>query len=150
MLSKNLITGIILAGTIAISGTATAFAVKNDDKPQISPNTSSPVQINPQQRSARIKSVLDGLVKDGTISQAQEDAVLKAMAAIREKHALKNKGNAPDEQHKNPCKDGKCKPHDHKHGVLKDLVKDGIITQDQADAIRNAIKSAHDSMNKSE
>ena len=148
MFSKNLFASVILAGTIAITGTTVAFAVKDGNNTQNTPNTSMPAQFNPEQMHSRIKSALDGLVKAGTITQAQEDAVVKAMADKKGKFKPKGKGDAVIKAI--PCKDGKCKPHGRKHGVLKDLAKKGTITQDQADAIKKAIKSARESVEKSE
>ena len=149
MVKKNFITGIILAGVIAITGTTSVFAIKKDvPQQQNTPETSNPVRINPTQMHEQVKSALDGLVKKGTITKTQEDAVLKAMAAKREKFAPENKDVAPKGQ--KPCKNEKCKPHGRKHGVLKDLVQDGTITQEQAEAIREAIRSARDSMKKPE
>jgi len=146
MFNRSLITGLILAGTIAVSGTS--FAAKSDETLKSTPGNTMTEKMNHEQKSARIKSVLDGLVKNGTITNAQENAVIKAMEEKREKILLEKKKNAPDEQQNKPCKDGMCKHHEKKHGVLNDLVKDGTITHEQAAAIREALKSARDSMKK--
>ncbi len=139
----------IFAGIIALSSNTAAFAEKDNITPQNKPGTNGQIKINPEQRSSVIKNAIDGLVKDGTITKAQAEAVITAMKARFEKHLSgenndgpKDKGFTPNGQ--NPCKDGNCSPHGRKHGVLKDLVKDGTITQEQADAIRKAIKSAHE------
>lgn len=144
-MNKYSIASVLLVGTILITGIATAFAAKSDDL-QSAPKISIPERMNPEQMHARVKSALDGLVKEGTINQSQEDAVLKEMAAKRKKFEQKVKADVKV----NPCKDGKRMHHGRKHGVLKDLVKAGTITRDQADAIRKAIKSARDSEKKSE
>lgn len=60
MFNKSFITSITLAVTIAITGTATAFAAKSNN-PQNTPNASKPVQINPGQMHVWIQSALDGL-----------------------------------------------------------------------------------------
>lgn len=138
MFCKNSIAGIILAGTIAATGTASIYAVKADDTIRSIPNTGRMEKIEADQRLTIIKSALDGLVKSGTITKAQEDAVLKAMAAKRERIESGKLKQTPDSE--KPCKEGKCKHRFKRHGVLNELVNDGTITKEQADAIREAIK----------
>lgn len=96
---------------------------------------------DPAQFHARIKEALDGLVRDGTISREQEDAVLKAFEAKRaridkEREKLKKEGKPGEGSGKHVKK-----PSGARHGVLNELVDDGVITKEQADAIRKAIKS---------
>lgn len=153
MFKRNLIASVILAATIVFTGTATAFAIKGDDNAkntQNTPNTFIPARIDHEKMHVLIKTALDNLVKDSTITQAQEDAVLKAMAAKRKKVEASGKGKGYTIKKAIPRKAGKCAPHGRKHGVLKDLVKAGTITQEQAEAIKEAIKSAIDSVHKPE
>lgn len=141
---KKIFISVIMAGVISLTGTVSALALNN--APQ---SAAGPVQINKGQLYEKIKSNLDTLVKEGTITKVQEDAVIKALAARKDKAGLKDhrdgipKGNEP-------CKDGKCKPKNHKkHGILRELVKDGTISREQAAAIKAAIKSARESLRNS-
>ena len=142
-----------LAGIIAVSGIS-AFAAENDisvhaakgNAPQLQETQeSAKPDIDSGRMHEKVKSALDGLVKNGTITQDQENAVLKAMAEKREKAKAKIRESG---EKSDKCEKGK--PHGHKHGVLKDLVKDGTISQEQADAIRKAIRSARDSVKEKE
>ena len=145
-----------LAGIIAASGIS-AFAAENDisvhaakeNAPQLQETQEKQAPCRPDADPARmqekVKSALDGLVKNGTITQDQENAVLKAMAEKREKAKAKIRESG---EKSDKCEKGK--PHGHKHGVLKDLVKDGTISQEQADAIRKAIRSTRDSVKEKE
>jgi len=158
---KKFIVGMILAGTIAVSGVAPVSAINSDETIRNTPelaagcancssvrsDMSRTEQIQKGQKQAIVKSALDALVKNGTITKAQEDAVLKAIAAKREKIEPEKGKTAPDGQKKH-CKDEKCKHHSKKHGILNELVKDGTITKEQAAAIREAIKSARDAIEK--
>lgn len=157
MLNKRSIAGIILAGTIAITGSGTAFAVK-EENPLNNSGTSTPAPFNPEQIQMRLKGALDSLVKDGTITQEQETAVLKAMKEKREEFekARLDKRNENKEtlnKEKEKLEKGNNsirKPFGRKHGVLKDLVKDGTLTPEQADAIRKVLKSEREKMTKPE
>lgn len=170
MIIRRLASGILIAGIIAAQSAGAAYAVK--ERPQDTPEMKKPVtdKLNPSaaekpkdpQMRIRIKNALDGLVKEGVITKEQEDAVIKAMSEKWEKAKKERleKGKQPKESGKpedrkgEPCKDEKCKEehrqHKLKHGVLKDLVEDGTLTREQADAIRKAIKQVRDSMEKPE
>lgn len=132
---KNFIAGIILTGTITVTGIA-SFAIKAEEKTPINPNKQGPVQIVPKKKLAHIRSILDQLVKDGIITQEQEEAVIKAFAVKSEKCKLSPPGN------------GKGKKRTRKHNVLKELVKEGKLTDEQADAIRKAFKAAREKKDK--
>ncbi len=67
-----------------------------------------------------VKEALDGLVKAGTITQAQEDAIIKAIP-----------------QGKGGARGFHC-------NKLDELVKDKTITSEQKTAIENAIKTARE------
>ena len=123
MIERRWIAGVLLAGMIAATGSTAAFAAKNNDQ-QKTPNITSPSVDKPEapdpdklkQMQKRMDEALDKLVKDGTIKKEQKDAVKKAMEAAKDK------------------------PHGHRHGVLRDLVEDEILTREQAQAIRKAIR----------
>jgi len=138
---------VLLASTIAFAP-AYSFAEKQNESadPQIKTEQNIKAPINREQMRERLRKALNGLVKDGTITRDQADAVLDTMEQRWQKMMGKlEKGG--------PCKDGKCRPGGPKHmekpGVLQDLVKNGTITKEQADAIRKAIRSVHEEMTKS-
>lgn len=156
MINKRTIAGIALAGALAVTGTGAAYAMPGAEQQ----NTQN-IETKKQEVHKQFKSALDNLVKDGTLTKAQEDAVLKAMAAKREKYEkerlekekLQNgklQNGKPDNGTKKPAsgKDFKLRPQGHPkghHGFLQDLVKDGTLTQEQADAVRKAFRSTRES-----
>ncbi len=151
MIDKKMAAGIILAGAMALTGTLSLAAGEPESaNPQIKTEKTIQTPVRREHIQARIKKALDSLVRDGTITQTQEDAVLKAMEQKwqnLEKEREKLEKNQPSKD-----KDGKLRgtKFRKKHGVLKDLVNDGTITQEQADAIRKAIKSVHENMKKAD
>ncbi len=143
MFYKKMMAGILVAGVIAFSS-AFSFAVTNGKPncPRSEPGPAVQKPFDPAKVQARIKNALDSLVKDGTITREQKNAVIKAFEAKRaqfekEREELKKEGKLKDG-------DGTHSKESFrkKHGVLKDLVDDGVITSEQADAIRKAIRSA--------
>jgi polyhydroxyalkanoate synthesis regulator phasin len=147
MINKRIAAGILLAGAISLTGTHSfAEGEAHPSEPRI--NTEKTIQspARREQIQAGIKNAIDGLVKDGTITKEQKDAVLKAMEqrwkSIEKEKERFTKGRL--------SKDDKCKPRGRqfRHSVLEDLVKNGTITKEQADAIREAIRSVHESMKK--
>ena len=159
MINKKTIAGIALAGTLAMTGTGAAYAMPGTEQ-QNTQNTE--IKQKKQEIHKQFKNALDNLVKDGTITRAQEDAILKAMAAKREKFEkeklekgkLENgklQNGKPDNGTQKPSqgKDIKFRPQGHPqghHDFLQDLVKDGTLTQVQADAVRKAFRSARESV----
>jgi hypothetical protein len=75
------------AGFVLTSGTTTSAA---QSSPTTSPDTSAaPSQENPDQktdRASKLQDILAPLVKNGTISQSQADAVIKALEQARIDH----------------------------------------------------------------
>lgn len=145
MFYSKMIAGILFAGAITISG-AFSFAAPDTGTgcPRNEPRPAVQTPVDPAKVQARIKNALDSLVKDGTISQKQENAVIKAFEAKRaqfekERQELKKAGHPKDGKHSK-------KSLKERHGVLKDLVDDGVITAEQADAIRKAIRSLNENM----
>lgn len=159
MINKKTIAGIALAGALAVTGTGSAFAMPGTEQ-QNTQNTE--LEQKKQEVHKQFKNALDNLVKDGTLTKAQEDAVLKSLAARREKfekerlekEKLQNgklQNGKPDNgtPKTTPGKDFKLRPQGHPqghHGFLQDLVKDGTLTQEQADAVRKAFRSARESV----
>lgn len=60
-----------------------------------STTTEAPADANKPERGEAIKSVLDGLVTNGTLTQAQADAVRDGMAQWRADHPLSERGRGP-------------------------------------------------------
>lgn len=141
MFYKKVIAGVLLVGTLVLSSSF-SYAVP-DSGAGCPGNGSCPAAdspADPAQVHARIKNALDGLVRDGTISQEQENAVIKAFEAKRAqfekaREELKKEGKLRDGTGKR-----RKRPFVRRHGVLKDLVDDAVITREQADAIRKAIR----------
>lgn len=151
MIDKKTIAGIALAGALAVAGTGAAFAMPGGEQ-QTTQNTD--IRQKKQEMHKQIKNALDDLVKDGTITGAQEEAIIKAMAARREKFEKerleKEKANpGKGTQKPEEGRDVRFRPdgphHDHQ-GFLKDLVKDGTLTQEQARAVRKAFKAARENV----
>ncbi len=154
MIYRKAIAGIALAGALAVTGAGAAFAMPGAEQ-RNTQNTE--INLKRQEVHRQFKNALDNLVKDGTLTKVQEDAVLKAMAAKREefekarqeKEKLQN--GKPDNGAPKPAKgkDFKLRPQGHPqghHGFLQDLVKDGTLTQEQADAVRRAFRTARESV----
>ena len=145
MINKKRTAGILLGVVITLSATYSLAEVKTSP-PCVQDNACPSIKCpaDPARMNDRIKSALDSLVKDGTLSQEQSNAVINAFEAKmaqfeKERQKLKNEEPSNDkngrQRHKFPGK---------KHSVLKDLVDDGVITKEQADAIRKAIRSLHE------
>lgn len=163
MINKKAIAGLMLAGTLAVTGTGAVYAAPG---PECQNTQNTDLKLKKQELHKQFKNALDNLVKDGTLTYAQKDAILKAMAAKHDKlekeridkeklekgkndMGTKNNGN-PDKETRNPAegKDARFKPdgrHGH-HGFLRDLVKDGTLTQEQAEAVRKAFISARENV----
>ncbi len=140
MFSKKVIAGILFAGAVVLSSSF-SFAVPDSGAgcPENGPCPTAEAPADPARIHDRIKNALDGLVRDGTISQEQANAVIKAFEAKRAqfekaREELKKEGKLNDSRGRHGKKLFRKRP-----GVLKDLVNDGVITKEQADAIRKAI-----------
>lgn len=144
MFIKKIAAGILIAGTIVLSSSFTFAAPDNGTGcPENKQGSTSESPADPAKVNDRIKKALDSLVRDGTISREQENAVIKAFEAKRAqfekaREELKKEGKLKDGSGKHPSKHSFRK----KHGVLKELVDDGVITSEQADAIRKAIRGS--------
>jgi len=127
--NKKKIAGVTLAGVIMITGAAAGFAANQADNKQRPTDRGRMARMNPSEMSEIWKSALDKLVAAGTITQEQEDAVLKVFS---------------------PKEDGTGKPERDGKGPMDSLVSEGTITQEQAEAISEAMKAARDSGKKME
>jgi polyhydroxyalkanoate synthesis regulator phasin len=140
MFRKKMAAGILTACAIILSSSFALAAPDNGTGcPEGRPCPAAEAPADPARFHARVKNALDALVKDGTISKEQENAILKAFEAKRaqfekEREKLKKEGKLKDGIGK-----PKRKPSSERHGVLKELVDEGVITKEQADAIRKAI-----------
>lgn len=99
-------------------------------------------QFNPQQMQNNIKQALAGLVSNGTITQAQADQVTQAYA-----QAFANRPQGSGQQGSYPQGSGQQGSGQQGSGhrqnpILTQLVSKGTITQDQANAINQAIMQA--------
>lgn len=147
MIDKRKTAGIILAGALVFTGTVSLAANEPTQQTPLCKAENVPVSpVTREQVKERINNALDKLVGDKVITQEQKDAVLKAMEARRPCKVKERDGKPGDKGGKPGDKRLRCS----KHGVLQDLVKDGTITQEQADAIREAIRSVYKSIKKPE
>ena len=138
MSSKRTAIGFIVAGAIALVGTVSL--AEKDPAPQAPVPLTEEAPASPvtrEQIRERINNALDKLVNDKVITQEQKDAVLEAMDKKRQ-CVVKERDGKPGKKHL------KCK----RKSVLKGLTEEGIITREQADAIRKAIKSVYENMKK--
>ncbi len=158
MINRKTIAGIALAGALAATGTGASYAMPGDGQQN---KQNAEIELKKQEVHKQFKNALDNLVKGGTITKVQEDAVLKAMAARRKEFekARQEREKSPYEKSDNgtqkpaKSKDFKLRPQGHPqghHGFLQDLVKDGTLTQEQADAVRKAFRSARESVRQKE
>lgn len=88
--------------------------------------------------SQNFKEKLDSLVKSGTITQAQEDKILSLIKQKEDerKAEMEKVKNMTEEQRKEYFKQNKVKA---KGDIFKELVEQNVITQQQADTIKNTI-----------
>jgi len=108
---------------MTISGMTITFAANQTGGSRQPGNHGQPARIDFSQMSNQIKAALDSLVTAGTITQTQEDAVLKTLPTSDRKGGMQAPG-------KNP---------------MDSLVTAGTITQAEADAIQKALDAGRDS-----
>lgn len=141
---------IIIAGAMALAGTVSL--AEKGPAPQAPAPLSDKAPVSPvtrEQIRERINDALDKLVIDKVITKEQKDAVLEAMDKRRQCVGKDTrKGIGKDIGREKDGKPGKkhfrCKRKD----VLEGLVKEGMITEEQADAIRKALRSVFEEMKK--
>ncbi len=130
--ASKLIGSVIVLGGVLLSAVSPALAAGPNSSPGSEPpgfqiqamtqgttqdqsctTNTSPQRPGPgqEQQGAKFEELLSQLVTDGTLTQAEADAVLAALT--------EGQGARPDE-------------------IISQLVSDGVITQEQADAITQA------------
>jgi polyhydroxyalkanoate synthesis regulator phasin len=109
-------------------------------------------QKNQEMKAARLnemKSQLGTLVKKGTINQGQADKVIEYMNQMKEKVKIEKDNITQTEKDKIKNmteKERKAyfeKIRGEKGNFLKELVDNGTLTQDQANAVRDSIRPQH-------
>ncbi|KUO75321.1 MAG: hypothetical protein APF77_13040 [Clostridia bacterium BRH_c25] len=118
MINKKRIAGAILAGVLTVAGATSAFAA-DQTVSQPAVNQRQFFKADKTDLSSKVKSAIDNLVSEGTITQAQADAVTKAYT--------------PGE--------GLRMPQTLHINSISELVTAGTITQAQADSITSAIRT---------
>lgn len=105
--------GILVVGGFAIASTATAPAVAQEAE--------TAVVAGPPRRGAILEEVLQGLVEDGTITEAQKTAIVDALQAriaeIREEFP------------------GPRRPHGVLGPRIREALADGVITADELEEL---------------
>ncbi|MEQ8156838.1 MAG: hypothetical protein ABRQ25_18510 [Clostridiaceae bacterium] len=93
-----------------------------------------------------IKGSLAALVKDGTITQEQSDKILSALTSNKSDNSQKKSASNDSNGGKSAENKGKSSASGRHIGIdskaLVQLVTDKVITQAQADAVINKIKSS--------
>ena len=122
-INKKSLTALMLAGAITVTGATTAFAANGTGAGNFA-RGGQPAKVDFAQAGTQVKTALDKLVTAGTITQAQEEAVLKLYT---------------------PGEGMKGGPQGERKNPMDELVTAGTITQAQLDAIESAMKSGMES-----
>ena len=133
--SKQLVS-ILVVSLLLATGITSSFA---QTKSSSSVKNTTSVAQHHQTFTTNIKTVLAGLVKNKTITQAQSAAVLKTFQAQKSAYSAANKAKTPK-----TTKAAKA----NKSNIFSSLVKKGTITQAQANAIQSALATANKSVHK--
>lgn len=142
---KNVVTKLsvfMMVGVVALSGAATAFAADNNTI--VNGNRDlKPQRENFEEMSTIYKSALEKLVSEGTITQAQADAITASKASKE----CKDGNITSSAEHKNHMQDraSNTAQREKQKNHFCNLVSEGTITQVQLDAIQEAMKAARDS-----
>lgn len=138
----KILSGVLCTG-LALSGASTSFAaVKQNGSANNKLATSMDFKIPMDQKKAEearltemkviLEAVINDSVKSGIITQEEGKKVLEHVTLKAEKKCGDNKKDKK-------CKKEKC---DHaKGGLFKDLVTDGVLTQEKSDALKEKIYS---------
>lgn len=132
LIKTKILTG-VMVGAMVLSTTTLSFAAVNNDKgtkQKTGSRTEYNTHINKKnfkaQKQAEMEATLEAVLKESVrsniITQAESDKIL-AFENTKAKERAQGLGS------KQQGKDGK-------HGLFEDLVKEGILTQVKADAIR--------------
>lgn len=135
--------------------TAALFAGCSSSKTSKDASSSKPKKsFNSSQMKTRLKSSIDSLVKDGTITQSQEDQIVTALSSgfgQRRQNQNNNSGSGSNNQNGNQNNNGgqngqqkgnfQNGGHNFQNSALSKLVTDKVITQAQADKVTQAMSS---------
>ena len=144
-LMVKLIAGLVIAG-VTLSAGATAFADTKDDTATNKIQTAQKEKREGFKRGGNkegfhgedIKTKLDAFVKDGTITQAQENKIVEFMNKKDEaRKAEMEKVKAMTEEERRAYFE--ANKATLKTDMFKELVAQGIINQTQADKIKTAL-----------
>ncbi|MGI6585299.1 MAG: hypothetical protein GX301_02635 [Gracilibacteraceae bacterium] len=173
-INNKKLTVIVFTVILAVSLAITAFAADQTGSRQTF-NRNKPVRMGFSKMPETIKSAIDSLVAEGTITQEQADEAIKAYSPGKRKEILKEghlngelliikkdqldglveAGTITQSQADAIRKIAKPNPNRAFRGMkgprsnhIDELVTSGTITQSQADAINEAVKAALDSLKK--
>lgn len=141
---KTALDSLVKAGTITQSQADEALKY-------LTPGEGRVMKFKDAARINPLEETLEELVKEGTITQEQQDAILKklqqkAEAGMQRFKALKENAKVDaNEYTKEDTAERKAIPMPGMrlgHNPLKKLVSDGVLTQEQADSILEAIKES--------
>jgi polyhydroxyalkanoate synthesis regulator phasin len=138
--STRLLSGVLCAGLLLLSaGLLTQIAGCNASAAKPAAKTGTGAAQGTGGREQNITQAMATLVKDKTITQAQADkisAYLQTQAQNRRERMEQSKNNntAPPQGSSTEKPDGQ-----ERRSPLSELVKDGTITQEQADAVAKVL-----------
>lgn len=144
-LMVKLIAGLVIAG-VTLSAGATAFADTKDDTATNKIQTAQKEKREGFKRGGNkegfhgedIKTKLDAFVKDGTITQAQENKIVEFMNKKDEaRKAEMEKVKAMTEEERKAYFE--AKKTEERPNLFKELVDAGILNQTQADAAKKVL-----------
>jgi len=140
-LMNKILTAVIASGVLISAGTA-VFAASTTSSSTDTNTTKQEARMNKGNPADMMKSELNKLVTAGTITQAQETAILNKVSQEQtERQAEMDKVKNMTETERQTYFESK-KTTD-KIDFLSSLVTDGTLTQTQADAVKSAVPQGH-------
>lgn len=156
MLNKKVMSKIlagVMAAGVTLSGGVQVFASDSADSTTTKQSFRTPkfskvkmsVDFKGDFSTEKVKAKLDGLVKSNIINQEQANKILTFMEKefADRKAQMESLKNASEEERKAIFEKNK---EVNKVGILKDLVDQKVITQDQANAVKKAMPIAQNKM----
>jgi polyhydroxyalkanoate synthesis regulator phasin len=135
--------GVGVAGCASKSQPAANAPSTNGGSAPQSGQSNSSHQFNPQQMQASIKTALSSLVTKGTITQDQSDKVVQAYAqAFANRQQGSGQQGSGYQQGSGQQGSGQQGASQRSNPIVTQLVSNGTLTQSQADAVNQAIRSA--------
>ncbi|MEU8262820.1 hypothetical protein AB0C02_19600 [Micromonospora sp. NPDC048999] len=136
---KHMLAGLAAAGvlSVGIAAPAVAFA---DDKPAPTPSATS-TQADNHQRPDRQAKFAEELAKELGVSTDQVTAALKKIGAEHKADRPERPAGANRHEKPQDRQELRAKMQEKLQQRLDQAVKDGKLTQDEADAIVKAVKS---------